>query len=54
MASSSVRGGLGWILGKISLLRVVKHCNRLSREVLKSQSLEVLKKCVHMALQDMV
>ena len=50
MASSCVRGGLHWILGKISLL---KEWNRLSREVVESPSLEVFKKHVDMALQDM-
>jgi len=34
--------------------RDVKHCNRLPREVVESPSLEVFKKSVDMALQDMV
>jgi len=34
--------------------RVVKHWNRLPRKVVESPSREVFKKCVDMALQNMV
>ena len=38
------RGGLDWILGKISLLKEKKCWNRLPREVVESPPLEGFKK----------
>jgi len=54
MASSCIRGGLDRILGKISLLRVVRHWTRLSREVVESPALEVFKKHVDTAFQEIL
>ena len=55
MASSYVRGGLVWILGKKFFTeRVVKHLARLPRAVVDSPSLGRFKQRLDVALWDMV
>jgi len=52
MASGCVRGGLEWILGKISLLKEFESIGAGCPE--KWLSHRVFKKCVDVALRDMV
>lgn len=55
MASSCTRKGLDWILGKKVLTeRVVKHWNRVPRELTELLSQKVFTKHVDMAIKDMV
>ena len=54
-ASSCIRGGSDWILGKNFFTeRVVNHWKRLPREAVESPSLELFKQRVDVALWDMV
>lgn len=55
MASSCIRRGLVWILGKKFFMEsAVKHCNRLPKEVMESPSQEMFKRLVDVALLAMI
>jgi len=54
MASICTRRGSGWILGRISVQKVVLQCHRLPREAVESSSLQVFKNRVDVALRDVV
>ena len=51
---SCARGGSDLMLGNISLLRVVKHWNRLPRDVVDAPSLSVFKRHLDNALNSML
>jgi len=56
MASSDIRGGFRLLDVRKNFLmeRVVKHWSGLPREVVESASMEVFKRCVGLALRDII
>ena len=54
MASSSKRVDFNWIEGKSLLQRVVRHWNRLTREVVDTPSVETFRVRLDQALGNLV
>lgn len=54
IAQSCTRGGSDWTLGKVSIIRVVKHCNKLPEQVVDASCLSVVKRCLDNVLRNML
>lgn len=53
--SNFTKGSFRWVTGRNFFTKnVVKHRNKLPREVVESPALEVFSRCVKVALVDMV